>query len=416
MSTTCVIIGGGYSGQAVAKNLVKAGVKVTIVQANPFAEQPIFGPYFLTRPELYAAKANTKKGSVASLETVGIDGVSYVVGTVTSLGDDGDKTVVLEDGRTIEFGALVVAAGNHYPAIMANLGEDFATRLAFVQAFPAKVSAANKILVGGAGPVALEMAAELRRLNPTCEIQMVTSGDTALSSWTGTPAAVLASRLKDTNIQVKTNARVVLPTGSAPAGVYEKAEYMLSTGEGVKDVDLFLPYFGQPRTGFLPADTVVGGKVRVNANGQSTVRANLFAVGCGDRHPVAVMPVIDKEAEVVAANVHALLGGQDKLPASLPDKPPTEHVAVVHLGLGLWSAMNLEQKGCVPGLMARCCGCCFPICPCCAFCDWCCTYPAGTCAGSCFEKVLIGMAGNFHEVHAVRKPEMQAFSAADMSR
>ena len=203
----------------------------------------------------------------------------------------------------------------------------------------------------------------------------------------------------------------MLATGSTAGAVFEKADYMLSTGEEMKDVDLFLPYFGRPRTEFLPADTVVSGKVRVNAHGQSTIRTNIFAVGCGDRHPIAIMPVIDKEAKVVSANVEALINGQKQLPASLPAKPPEEHVAWVHLGIGQWSALNLEQKGCLPGLLGRCCGLCNPFCPCCACCGWCCSYPAGECAGSCWEKVIMG-GGNGHKIHPAREPEMHDIDMA----
>jgi NADH dehydrogenase FAD-containing subunit len=407
-----VVIGGGTSGQEVAKQLIKASKQVIIVQANAFTEQPILQPYHLTRPELYAAKANTKKGSVANLDTVGIEGVQYIVGTVAGLGADG-KSIQFDDGRTLEFGALVIAVGIHYPAIMANPGEDFATRLAFVEAFPGKVRAANQILVGGTGPVALEVAAELRRLNATCKIQMVTSGDRALQSWTGTPASVLAQRLVDTNIEVKTGARVDLPPGAAPHAVFDKADYSLSTGEVLKDVDMFLPYFGSSRTEFLP-DNATGpsGKVLVNMHGQSTIQSNIFAVGCGNHYPIAVMPVIQKEATVVAANVGALLDGQRVLPASLPAKPPEEHITYVHLGIGQWSALNLEQKGCIPGLLARLCGCFNPLCPCCACCDWCCTYPAGECSGGCFERIIIAM-GNSHAVHPASLPAMHD---TDMSR
>ena len=108
---TCVIIGGGMSGQIVATALVKNDVSVIIVQANDFTEQPILQPWFLTRPELYADKAHTKKGSVANLETVGIEGVRYVVGTVVGLSDDKNQ-ITFADGRKLDFGAFFVRTGS----------------------------------------------------------------------------------------------------------------------------------------------------------------------------------------------------------------------------------------------------------------------------------------------------------------
>jgi len=409
---TCVIIGGGMCGQNVATALVKNDVSVIIVQANDFTEQPVLQPWFLTRPELYADKAHTKKGSVANLETVGIEGVRYVVGTVVGLSDDKNQ-ITFADGRKLDYGVLVVAAGNHYPALMAKPSETFDERLAFVKAFPGKVRAAKSILVGGAGPVALEVASELRRVNPDCKIQLVTSGTHALRTWTGTPRAVVAGRLAKTNIGVVGGAKIVLPDdGSYVQGsaVYERADYTLSNGKTIKDVDIFLPYFGLSRTGFLPSEmTAARGRVKVNAHGQSSENNNVFAVGCSDKYPVIVKPVIDKEAAVVVANVISILkdgvDSSSKLAASLPELPGEASPMYVHLGLGMWTAMNLEQKGCVPGLCGRCCGCCNPFCPCCACCGWCCMYPASECSSKCMEKMLIS-GGNMHPIHAAKAPVM----------
>ena len=409
---TCVIIGGGTCGQNVATVLVKHDIAVTIVQANDFTEQPTLQPWFLTRPEMYAGKAHTKKGSVANLDTVGIEGVRYVVGTVVELSDT-KKQIVFADGRKLDFSVLVIAAGIHYPALMAKPSETFDERLAFVKAFPDKVRAAKSILVGGAGPVALEVASELRRVNPDCKIQLVTSGTHALHTWTGTPRTVIAGRLAKTNIGVIAGARVLLPDdGSYVQGsaVYKRADYKLSNGKTIKDVDIFLPYFGISRTGFLPSEmTGARGRVMVNAHGQSSKNNSVFAVGCSDKYPVIVKPVIDKEAAVVVANIISILkdrtSSSSKLAASLPELPEAAAPMYVHLGLGQYTAMNLEQKGCLAGLCGRCCGCCNPFCPCCACCGWPCMFPASECQGKCFEKMLISM-GNMHPIHPAKTPIM----------
>jgi len=409
---TCVIIGGGMCGQNVATALVKHDISVIIVQANAFSEQPVLQPWFLTRPEMYAGKAHTKKGSVANLETVGIEGVRYVVGTVVEL-SNAKNQITFADGRKLDFGVLVIAAGNHYPALMAKPSETFDERLAFVKAFPGKVRAAKSILVGGAGPVALEVASELRRVNPDCKIQLVTSGTHALGTWTGTPRTVIAGRLAKTNIGVVAGARVVLPDdGSYVEGsaVYERADYKLSNGKTIKDVDIFLPYFGISRTGFLPSEmTSERGRVKVNAHGQSSKNSSVFAVGCSDKYPVIVEPVIVKEAAVVVANIISILkdgtSSSSKLVGSLPELPGQASPMYVHLGLGQYTAMNLEQKGCVYGLCGRCCGCCNPFCPCCACLGWPCMFPASECQGKCFEKILISI-GNMHPIHPAKTPVM----------
>tara|TARA_B100000795_G_C22755058_1_gene421135 strand:- start:920 stop:1207 length:288 start_codon:yes stop_codon:yes gene_type:complete len=94
----------------------------------------------LTHPEEWKAKAHTPKGFVANLETVGIEGVRYVVGKV--VGVEANE-LVFQDGKRLPFGALVVAVGVHYPAIMAQTGETFAERQAFLESFPNKLKSAK---------------------------------------------------------------------------------------------------------------------------------------------------------------------------------------------------------------------------------------------------------------------------------
>ena len=183
-SDTCVIIGGGHAGQSTARELLKLKVPTIIVQSNAYTENPQMSPYHLIRPQLWKETAHTPKGNVANLETVGIEGVTYVVGTVAQIDNN---ELVLEDGRRLAFGTLVVAVGHHYPALMANTGEDFNTRFQFLEKFQRQLAAARSIVIGGGGPVAIEVAGTLRSANSTCKIQLVTSGPRALASWTGTP-------------------------------------------------------------------------------------------------------------------------------------------------------------------------------------------------------------------------------------
>ena len=270
-------------------------------------------------------------------------------------------------------------------------------RVAFVKAFPNKVSAAKSIMVGGAGPVAMEVACELRRLNATAKIVMVTSGERLLG-WEGTAHQKVTERLAKTNISVITGARV--EGVDASKAVYEKSSYKLSNGDALNDVDIFLPYFGVPRTEFLPADMVNAdkrGRMRTSLTGQSPVAENIFSVGTGDQYTISVIGNIEAEAAVVATNVASLLAGK-ACDSKLSPTPPEDSVLYVHMGLGQYTVMNIGQKGAFMGFCGYICGCCSPICPCCACCGWPCQFPASECQGSCMEKLLLGQlkAANFH--------------------
>merc|ERR1740130_2136228 len=172
---------------------------------------------------------------------------------------------------------------------------------------------------------------------------MVTSGDRALAQWDGTPATVLAARLKTIKVDVVTNARV--ENVQASTGVYEKRNYTLSNGKTIENVDIFLPFFAVARTDCLPenlVDSAKRGRVSVNANSQSTVQKNVFAVGCGNRWMVGIDATIKKEAAAVAQNVQDVLDG--KAPSiSLSEECPAT-VDYVHIGLGEYTMMNMDQK------------------------------------------------------------------------
>lgn len=397
----CVIIGGGFAGQETARQFVKQGAKsVTIVQGNSFSEQPITMPYFITRPNLYESTAHTAKGAVAALDYLSIAGVNYVVGTVV---DVNEHSLVFDDERKLTFDILVIAVGIHYPVLTARLGEDLATRTEFVHAFPAKVAAATRILVGGGGPVAMEMASECRRLNPGAVVTVVTSASHVMDSWKGRAQAAVAGRLKAKNIDVICNER--LEAKSADTDIlqacFETAAYTLARSDRAIEADLYLPYFASAHQ-VSPEKFDRGGRVIVNEHGQSPTRPNIFAVGCGDQAKVSIMPVMEKEAKMVAANAMSLQRGDSpraRMPTSTPAVP-----AAVHLGLGSWSAVNLTG---LPGVFARCCGCFNPLCPCCACCGWPCLFPASELQGRVFGNIIIGSIGNMHKPHKPLAPELQ---------
>ena len=182
-----VVLGGGVAGRTAAAEFVKRGAKsVTIVQANAFVQQNTITTYFLTRPALFEATANTKKGVVADIERFTVKGATYVVGTVVDI----QHNALVFKGEaqgTLGFDVLVMAVGIHYPLIAAAFGQTLAERVAAVKVFNTKIKVAKSILVGGGGPVALEMVGELRRLNPGCLITVVVSGDRPLG-WAGEAA------------------------------------------------------------------------------------------------------------------------------------------------------------------------------------------------------------------------------------
>lgn len=402
-----VIIGGGVSGQDVAKKVLKlSNTRVTIVQCNEFTEFPVFAPYHISRPDFFVERANTPLGAIKSLEHLAIDDVEYVVGTVSGLSED-KKQIVFKDGRSLSFDALVVASGIHYPILAAEPGETYEQRVEFVKGFSSTVVAAKSILLGGTGPVGLEVVMELRRLNPNAKIQMVTSAKQVLG-WDGAAAKHLQDRLDFCKIEVIKEARV--QDVNPAKAVLTRANYQLSNGTLINDVDVFIPYFGVARTEFLPANFVDGStrnRLRIKNTGQAIAQDNIYAVGTGNLYTNSFVDNLFLESTTVVKNIALQFDGK-QCSETLPETAPEPVAFYAHLGIGQFNIMNVDLKGCMFGFCGRFCGCCNPVCPCCACCGWPGQFPASECAGKCFEILLIDNLKdpNFHQPKAPVMAEM----------
>lgn len=418
-----VIIGGGMAGYEVATKLVRAGLggQVTVIQGNDFSEWPIHQPYFLTRPDEYT-RLQPKVGS-ATLDRIGIPGVTYCVGHVRAieegavvLGGDGSAwadpalSARLPEGR-IRFRVLVIATGHHQPVICPEPGQDQAARTAAIEQFSGVLASekTKRILVGGGGPVAVEMASEARRVNAKAEITMVFPQDKPFgTAWTGQASRRLLRRLEAINIKLMPNERL---KDVAPAACFGGGPFMTESGKQL-EADVLLPYFGIPRTEFveasIPGSTTERGRVKTKPNGQLTLRDDIFAVGVSDRFPGINVMVIKKEADVVAANVAAFVKGGAALAnkKTLPDVAGPVAPHWIHAPLNEWTLVNFDVKGAPPACVARCCGICNPLCPCCCPCfGWCCAYPAGDLPSKGMSAIMLKMGLPF-KVHNAKPPAM----------
>lgn len=173
-----VVIGAGFGGVAVARDLYGAGVRVTLVDGNNF---------HTFQPLLYqVATAGLDVADVAHPIRNIFPGrrrshVKVVVGTVTSI-DPTSKAIRLHDDRRIDYDTLVVAAG----AVTADFGvpgvaehafplksvdDAVALRLHLLRQFeradagPRPLApGALDVVVSGGGPTGVEMAGGIAEL------------------------------------------------------------------------------------------------------------------------------------------------------------------------------------------------------------------------------------------------------------
>jgi len=402
-SSGVVIVGGGFAGMTTAKSLINEGLppsSITIVNACAFVESNVFMGYFFSRPEQYEQLANTKKGAVHTLDHVSIPGVQYAVGEVTAFDD---SRITFRDGGSLPFSVLIAAVGIEYPVLSPSFGDALDSRTAFLKEAAAKVSSAKALLIGGAGPVALEVAATFRKMNENATITLVTSDLRVFPYWHNGAVRAIDAELRRLRIDVVPNEKMVNATPSLESG-----RFRLSSGREI-EADVYLPFFGMARTSFIQAcapSAVESSRVKINDFGQSVVKPYLFAVGCANKYKVAIRPAMEAEAKVVAKNVMSFLGGAE-LAATLPEKPPgPPGVMWVHTGLGDHTIMNLEPAGAFPAMCGFCCGVGNPLCPCCVCCGVCCSHPAGSLLGKAMAAMLVGNPGKPHSHVAARPPHI----------
>lgn len=379
-----VIIGGGYSALATAKNLVKKGHNVTVISSTSYFEWSIDGSYSLVHPEAYHK-------SVSGQGKHHVDGAKHVVGTAVSV--EGD-TVKLQDGKVVRFDALVVAVGYKANYFKAKIGQSFTERQEEVTRINTALKSASTVLIGGAGAIALEFAGDVRALNQKARVVMVTSADKPLPYLSDRYAKKLQSVLAQQNIEVISGDSVDMPDI-----VLERAEIQLKSGKKMI-VDAYIPAFSAGFNGGFTGLANDKGAVQVNEFLQATGNPKVFAVGCCDRE-FSHMVKINGQAKSVAKNVLLLL----------QSKPLVSHKeAMPNLtsgpGLKIGQTFAWINSPMLGAPLSTCCFACgFPVCPCiCCWplaacgcnechpllCGFCCSYPEGSGVAALFSGHLHG--------------------------
>ncbi len=158
MGTDVVVIGGGYAGVMAANRLTQRD-DVTVTLINPRTS-------FVERVRLHQLVGGSDDALVEYGEVLA-DGVRLLVDTVTRI-DAAERTLVLENGDPLRYDYLVYAVGSRSAAVpefahaTASLEEALRLR-SLLEDTPLTAP----VTVVGAGPLGIEVAAELAELGRT---------------------------------------------------------------------------------------------------------------------------------------------------------------------------------------------------------------------------------------------------------
>ncbi|MDK1327604.1 FAD-dependent oxidoreductase [Arthrobacter sp. zg-Y1143] len=201
MGSTALIVGGGYAGVMAANRLAAAqrpGLAVQLV--NPRRR-------FVERIRLHEYAAGSREDPTAAFESLLHPAVRLVHGSAKRI-NDGDRTVLLADGRTMPWDYLVYAVGSGHSTVPAGaLAVDRLSDAAAARRELAALAPGAGVAVVGGGLTAVETAAETARAFPQLRVALYSAGPIA-PRFGEQGRRALEQRLRRAGVQLHTGSPV----------------------------------------------------------------------------------------------------------------------------------------------------------------------------------------------------------------
>jgi NADH dehydrogenase FAD-containing subunit len=326
---TVVVIGGGYGGTLVAKELDDAANVILIDPREGFVNAAA-SLRALTRPDwapnaFFPFGTLLERGRVMRDRAVSVD----------------PKGVTLASGRRVEADYLVLATGSgySYPAKPNPEAGDIAQQLDDLRRTHKELSVAGRVLILGAGPVGLELAGEIKDVWPDKAVIIVDRAGRLLPGFLSVVRDGLHRQLDERGIELRLGTGL---TALPPVPAGQAARFAVTTDEGEEIVaDIWFRAFGvRIDTGCL-AD---GQLTPLTDRGTIPVTERLNVQGY--EHVYAVGDVVDlsdpkmasyamEHAAIVARNIRAQLAGDQ--PDTVHTPAPDQRILLplgTHAGVG----------------------------------------------------------------------------------
>lgn len=332
-----VVIGGGPGGVISAQELLKAAPtsKITLFSTCRDVYWNIGAPRILTRPEeaplekfLFPIESFFTKHDPARF--------SFVQATVSSI-DTAAKTVTAapKNGQSqeVSYDYLVIASGSHSPAVAGKIA------LAFNQPPDDMLSekmtharqtmlAAQRIIVGGGGPLGIEIASEIAEVHPSKSVVLVAGSSRLLASLPMPSASsYAATQLEALGVEIIYGLKI---KDVKEDTVTNKYTVTLSNDEKLEG-DLFIPAMGcAPNNTFLPQNLLdESGWLKVDDSLKVEGVNDVYALGDIINRKTKKTMHIDGQAAVLTANLASDINGSGtrKIYAT-----PKEDLMIVPIG------------------------------------------------------------------------------------
>jgi len=326
-----VVIGGSFAGLHIAHSVLRdvPDAKVTLINPSTSFFWNIAAPRIVAkstafRPEEYLLPI---KDAFANYRA---DAFEFIPGTATAI-ETTAKTVTVTpnegEAKTLSYDYLVIASGSTTSATTGSLtgtaipfkqsGHNNMEQL--IEAAQGHIAGAKEIVIGGAGPIGIELAGELAEAVEQSgnvgkvSITIVSATERVLPMLKSSASAAARKMLEHKNVKVVTSKRVI--GVETPAD--DSASWTVNLEGGDKlSADLYIPTTGvTPNNSFIPAQLLdKNGWVTVNKEMrvQSTDGSSLpiFAAGDITNNSMRLSFKATEQAQVAAANLKAdIVGG-----------------------------------------------------------------------------------------------------------
>jgi apoptosis-inducing factor 2 len=314
MSSTVVVIGGGYGGSAVAKAL-DAEADVVLVDPRDAFVHSAGSLRALAQPD-WAGNIFFSYDTLLARGTVLRDRAASV--------DPGGVT--LASGRRVEADYLVLATGSSYAYPAKPTAEASSDALDDLRRTHKELDAAESVLIAGAGPVGLELAGEIKAAWPNKHVTIVDPTEQLLAAFRPDVREDLHRQLDELDIRLElgTSLTALPPTEPGQAG-----RFTVATGDGAEiTADIWFRAHGvHVNSDYLADDRLTTrtprGQVRVTQTLAVHGHDHVYAIGDITDVAEAKMALhAMQHAEVVAQNITAQLRGEQPTATYRPAPDP----------------------------------------------------------------------------------------------
>lgn len=363
-SVSVVVIGGSHAGLAVCHKLLKRTSRASVTLINPSEEYyfNIAAPRFLVKPDTLP-QSSYLHSIQDSFRDYPTGAFTFVKGLVRRI-DYAKKLVfatmspelTVNHDASFAFDYLVIASGSTTPATLGEVGiklpfkaipfED--TKKAIYEA-QEKLKAAQRVVIGGAGPLGVEMAGELAEVSGAKQVTLVSQSSSLLVGATQTVQKKAFSILKRKNVEILASVRV--DSAEYDAGI-QIWTVKLSSGRTII-ADVYIATTGViPNNDFIPEVFLnsegwvnVDDQLRVVQNGKGC--SDMYALGDITMHPYRLLSRVSLQGETVASNIAASIAQQNSATTYLAEAQKRMMVVPIGQSTGTGHFGSWTLFGCI---------------------------------------------------------------------